>query len=332
MLIKNNRFFLLDFFRGFAALSVAIFHYKIFYSLDISVNSSNVSDQPYYSYIKIIYEFGWIAVQFFFLLSGFIFYEIYLEKIHKKTINFKNFFILRFSRLYPIHLFSLIIIIVLFYLLFIYGIKNPLKVDSKHLVLNLFLIHSWGLEDFASFNIPSWSISIEALLYLIFFLIVRQKNFFVFTFCFFLISPVIFLFNKLLGYGFFCFFLGGIVSLLNNKFLFLKKKNFIIFLFFSLFISIILSFNTIIQKILLLVIFFPSLILISIKYNNNKIFHNKFFSYFGDISYSIYLIHYPIQILTLCVSSLLNIEINFNNHLVFLSYIIFLILVSHFIY
>jgi peptidoglycan/LPS O-acetylase OafA/YrhL len=105
-----NRIYLLDFARGIAAISVAIFHYKLFYSYNINTEKYIIENQPFFEYIKLIYQTGWIAVQFFFLLSGFIFFKLYLHKIYKKKINFYNFLILRISRFYPLHLIILIFI------------------------------------------------------------------------------------------------------------------------------------------------------------------------------------------------------------------------------
>ena len=102
-----QRLYLLDIARGIAAISVAIFHYKLFYAYNLSLKDLITTNQPFYNYIKFIYEHGWIAVQFFFLLSGFIFFKLYLNKIKNKNISFYNFLILRISRLYPLHFLTL---------------------------------------------------------------------------------------------------------------------------------------------------------------------------------------------------------------------------------
>ena len=60
-----ERFYLLDIARGIAAIAVAIFHYKLFYAYNLSSEIFVPENQPFYIYIKLIYEYGWIAVQFF---------------------------------------------------------------------------------------------------------------------------------------------------------------------------------------------------------------------------------------------------------------------------
>ena len=79
-----TRIYLLDVVRGFAALSVVIFHYRIFYNHTVSLNIFDMSKQPFYNFLYLIYQNGWIAVQFFFLLSGFIFFKFYLKLIFEK--------------------------------------------------------------------------------------------------------------------------------------------------------------------------------------------------------------------------------------------------------
>ena len=67
--MKNQypeRFYILDFFRGFAALAVVLFHYRIFYSNNVSLNQIVVNQQPLYNIFFFAYDHGWIAVQFFF--------------------------------------------------------------------------------------------------------------------------------------------------------------------------------------------------------------------------------------------------------------------------
>jgi peptidoglycan/LPS O-acetylase OafA/YrhL len=160
---------MLDIARGLAAISIGIFHYKIFYAHNLSINTYILENQPYYNYIRLVYDYGWIAVQFFFLLSGFIFFKLYLKKIYEKKISFYNFAVLRISRLYPLHFITLIIVLLIYFLLDNNNFQNPIRADLEHFIYNLFLIHEWGLSKFSSFNEPSWSISVELLMYLIFF-------------------------------------------------------------------------------------------------------------------------------------------------------------------
>jgi len=330
-----NRIYLLDIARGVAALAVAIFHYKLFYSYNISLNGYNIESQPFYNIIKIIYEYGWIAVQFFFLLSGFIFFKLYFKIVNERKISLNKFIILRISRLYPLHFLTLFLVFIIFLMLKFNNFYNPINVDLKHLILNLLLIHEWGLKSFASFNEPSWSISIEFLMYLIFFLIALNKNIILNSTIIIIISSLIFFKYKYIGYGGYCFFVGGLSYLLNQKF----KLNdnykifylIIIILLFSLFLKI-TNFDTIVQKIILLTFIFPSVINCLFLINNKLPNLGKNLSILGDISYSIYLLHFPVILITLLIFNFFNLKVDFNLPVFFASYLIITIFISIFIY
>ena len=340
--MKNQypeRFYILDILRGFAALAVVLFHYRVFYANNVSLNQIIVNQQPLYNIFFLAYDHGWIAVQFFFTLSGFIFYNFYLNKISNNQINFKNFFILRFSRLYPLHLLTLILItLIIFANIGNYGFQN---IDNFHFLLNIFLIQSWGFENGSSYNEPSWSISIEILMYSIFFLVSLRKKFIFFNTIFIIaVSSLIFFKFKLLGYGGFCFYVGGMTYLvydkIKNKLITENKKNninymlfFVLQIFLAIFIIKKFNFSSIELKIILLLYFFPLIILTSIILQQYKILIINKISKIGDISYSIYMIHFVIQAYVISILSYLNIVVNFNSLLIFCNYVLFLIIFSY---
>jgi len=328
---NHERLYLIDVCRGIAAYCIIIFHYRIFYNPAINTTSFVKNEQPFHNILFSAYEFGWISVQFFFTISGFVFYYLYLKQISNKKISFKEFFILRFSRLYPLHFVTLNIVLILYLTFKLLDLElfSFSEINIKHYILNILLISSWGFENQASFNTPSWSISIEVLLYMLFFFVakINVKIFYSTTFLI-LFGIFIFYFNKLIGYGIFCFFIGAftylvIVKINNYK---IKKKN-IIFLFSIIFIIAIFfiknyKITEIHFKILMLTIIFPTLIIILFFYQQiNKKIGEKI-SLIGDISYSLYLIHLPIQILIFGILQFNNIKLDFNSKIYFLSYII----------
>jgi|TARA_B100000780_G_scaffold230654_1_gene170404 peptidoglycan/LPS O-acetylase OafA/YrhL len=323
MKLEDNRFYLLDFYRAIAAFAVVLFHYRLFYSLGNNLEELE-KKEPLYNIFFFAYNDGWLAVQFFFVLSGFIFFNLYLKKINNRQINFKKFFILRFSRLYPLHILTLILV---FFISFLFIENNFLNnIDLKHFFLNIFLIQNWGFEDGYSFNNPAWSISVEILMYGIFFVVAKTKKFLLPTVLILIIlSSVIFFKYKLIGYGGFCFFIGGLTS---QIFEFIKKK-FIqnswiaFFLFFILIflISYILheyDFSSKEQKVILIVFFFPSLILASVIFPKKDGLIIKKISIIGNFSFSIYMIHYLVILIFIYFLKEFNIFINFNS-LYFLS-------------
>lgn len=126
-----------------------------------------------------------IFVDFFFVLSGFVMTHSNFNKLTYLT-SLKPFIIKRFKRLYPLHLFTLVL--VLLFELFRFGVdryvvalSNPVFADDKTLVsflANLTLTQSLGLFDRVTWNGPSWSISVEFYTYIVWALglIIFRKN------------------------------------------------------------------------------------------------------------------------------------------------------------
>jgi len=173
-----KRFYSLDVIRGVAALAIVFWHWKHFYYF----NGSGVIEleglrEPFYDYLFVLYEKGLFAVEFFFALSGFIFYWLYSDSVSKGKVQVWNFAVLRLSRLYPLHFATLILVlgfqIITFYRageFFVYPFN-----DLHHFVLNVLFMSYWGMESGESFNGPTWSVSIEVLLYVIFFAVCRAR-------------------------------------------------------------------------------------------------------------------------------------------------------------
>jgi peptidoglycan/LPS O-acetylase OafA/YrhL len=334
---KNEHLYLIDICRGIAAYCIVIFHYRIFYNPNITTTSFEKNNQPFYNILFPAYETGWIAVQFFFTISGFIFYYLYLYKIQNNKISLKDFFILRFSRLYPLHFISLNFVLIL-YLIFTLNhliLFQFSEINIKHYFLNILLVSSWGFENNASFNTPSWSISIEVLLYILFFLITKIKVKILYSTLFLILFSIfIFYLNKLIGYGIFCFFIGGFTYLIIEKINNYKIKIInltILFLTISLTVIFLIQKYEIAEiyfKIIMLTIFFPSLIIFLFFFQKlNKKIGEKI-SIIGDISYSIYLIHFVIQIMIFGILQSNNIKLDFNSKIYFLSYIFIVTTIS----
>ncbi|KAA9354941.1 acyltransferase family protein [Larkinella humicola] len=173
-----TRFYSLDILRGFAALAVVLFHWRHCFYTGTSHAGFVASNQPYYTTLYFFYEEGQKAVELFFTLSGFIFFWLYAKKINDRQIAFFPFFLLRLSRLYPLHFVTLLTVFVLqwvyrlnFNSYFVYAHN-----DAYHFVLHLFFASNWGFQEGFSYNGPVWSVSIEILLYVAFFLICWIKK------------------------------------------------------------------------------------------------------------------------------------------------------------
>ena len=152
--------------RGIAALLVVVYHFsKIVLDDELLPLSQSSFVQKSY-----------LMVDFFFILSGFIMAYVYGDWFEKKFSgkDFKKFFVARFARLYPLHLFTLGWCIMLKAMLHFSGVMPALspKIQGMFLVeaipVHLLLLNSFVPDAFLTFNIPSWSVSAEWYTYLVF--------------------------------------------------------------------------------------------------------------------------------------------------------------------
>lgn len=152
--------------RGIAALLVVVYHFsKIVLDDELLPLSQSSFVQKSY-----------LMVDFFFILSGFIMAYVYgawFEKNYKSG-DFRKFFVARFARLYPLHLFTLGWCILLKILLHTSGIMPGLSpkmqgmFNLEAIPVHLLLLNAFVPSAFLTFNIPSWSVSAEWYTYLLF--------------------------------------------------------------------------------------------------------------------------------------------------------------------
>lgn len=161
----KHRFTTLDSFRGLFAFVVAVYHYK---------SAGPIGSLP-------LIQKGPHFVDFFFVLSGFIIYHNYSDLT--KGAAQANFIKNRLLRLYPLHFFMLIVFLLMEctkFILYNYGIfKSPVfeKNNVTSFVVNVLFLQSFNITPL-SWNYPSWSISAEIVVYVVFcFSIVYIKKF-----------------------------------------------------------------------------------------------------------------------------------------------------------
>ena len=293
----KNKLFALESLRGIAAVLVALFHY------------------PSSSFLY--FDKGFYAVNFFFILSGFVISYNYEDKIK----NFKdiiNFQIKRFFRLYPVHLFVLLIILAIQTLKFFVIEFSTLpfgteafgeRYNLEDFISNLFLLHSiFNFNYWLSWNPASWSISTEFYTYFVFIIIflVFQRFKFLIIFLLILIASPFFVenysyfalphkFPYINGVFFQCLFNFGNGCVCY--FLFSKLKNQFNDLFVSIFFIFCTSIYFFSSELFLKYnfIIFSLIVLVFSKLNSEswtfKIFNIKPLVFLGTISYSLYMIH-----------------------------------------
>lgn len=157
---SKDRFKSLDGLRGVAAVLVVLFHIR--WPNHITHNE--------------LIRNGYLAVDLFFILSGFVISANYSRKL-KDFSRVREFIILRFFRVYPLHL-TVLSLFVSIELLRFWGLRSGFAVPSSKpfsdgnslgaLFANALLIQGLGVFESLTWNIPSWSISCEFVAYLLF--------------------------------------------------------------------------------------------------------------------------------------------------------------------
>ena len=168
-----ERFEVLDALRGICALLVALYHFQANGLIARSLLVQN----------------GWLFVDYFFVLSGFVIAHSYGERLRAGTVSITRFMALRMGRIYPLHIAVLLAFVALELVLIAGGdtiaqfVTREAFTGSRSigaLVQNIFLLQSFGIEGGRGWNGPAWSIAAEMWTYLLFAVIfVVAKRWFV---------------------------------------------------------------------------------------------------------------------------------------------------------
>lgn len=133
------RYVTLDGMRGLAAIAVALFHFDIY-----------------------LMPHGYVAVDFFFVLSGFVLYRSYLPRFHE-GLGIGRFMLQRIARLYPLFLLGLMLGVALALQQWLAG-DHKAPAMSRLLTSMLFngmMLPSPKTLPLYPFNVPSWSLFFE---------------------------------------------------------------------------------------------------------------------------------------------------------------------------
>ncbi|WP_152763609.1 acyltransferase family protein [Paraburkholderia franconis] len=125
-----------------------------------------------------VFGFGGYATSTFFVLSGFILSHIYIGAEPRRgfKVSASRFFIKRFSSLYPIHIFTMLLTVALTFLsshpndTLLQTIAPQTRGADEavlNLIMQLLLLQAWN-PFYLSYNIPAWSISTLMFFYLVF--------------------------------------------------------------------------------------------------------------------------------------------------------------------
>ena len=116
-----------------------------------------------------LFDKGYLGVDLFFVLSGFILSYVYLEAFGERRFDYARFITHRLARIYPLHIATLGFTLVLIAAAAAKGVAlDGNAANWAALPAHLTLTQAWGLAPTASFNHASWSISAEWFAYLTF--------------------------------------------------------------------------------------------------------------------------------------------------------------------
>tara|TARA_B100000768_G_scaffold171372_1_gene178622 strand:+ start:138 stop:1244 length:1107 start_codon:yes stop_codon:yes gene_type:complete len=159
--ILSKRIYLIDFLRLIAAFIVVMYHYT-YRGL---VNAQYIEVDLEFPFLKEIFKYGYLGVDFFFILSGFVI----LMSVEKKNIT--SFVKSRFLRLYPVYWVCLSITF-LFLLLF----GNPtFSANWFDFLTNLTMLNGFLFLPYV--DGVYWTLLVEMKFYflIMFFILIRDK-------------------------------------------------------------------------------------------------------------------------------------------------------------
>lgn len=149
--LGGSRYYQLDTLRFFFAVVVVAVHF---------------------GYNKTLVPSGGLAVDFFFVLSGFVI----APWILRTNIGFSDFAWRRFARMYPLHIVTLFAVLAIYLFTGNNQVRQYPEGNLFTFVSHLLLLQNMGLNENLAWNWPSWSISVELWLNILFlYFLVRYK-------------------------------------------------------------------------------------------------------------------------------------------------------------
>jgi peptidoglycan/LPS O-acetylase OafA/YrhL len=293
--------------RGIAAIWVMLFH------IDVSLFYRGFGallphDQTGF------FSKGYLWVDFFFLLSGFVIAYVYSQPLANKprTTAIKHYLWARFTRIYPLHLFTLLVLV---FVTSIVEVRFPAVIDGSWktyfawsaLPSNLMLTQAMNQHVYLSWNMVSWSIAAEWWTYVIsipVLIFLRERSLVLIVVWAMLASiGLVVLVNVFpqknlditFNYGFLrCLFEFNIGIALYQIFFREKMKIWLSrdWIVVALLFAITLIFHECWNDLWVIPCF--SILILALAYNTTiatRVLNIPVFQYLGKISYSIYMVH-----------------------------------------
>jgi peptidoglycan/LPS O-acetylase OafA/YrhL len=326
----------IELLRFASAVAVLVYHFQHFAFVGSTQPPFIASDQPFYPALRLFYTYGFYGVQVFWCISGFIFFWKYGHVVSQRRLGGYKFFILRFSRLYPLHFATLLFVAAM---QGVYFARNQAYFiyptnDTVHFILQLFMASNWAPQSLESFNGPIWSISIEVLVYCVFFLSLRYiSDSAVSVGAMFALSALI-LFSKISVHPVFSclmfFYLGCLTAIVYSRVRdappYRAAASAAALAAIAAVIG--LQFLFAVKPIYFLLILSPALIFLCVRHMPSTRLTSGALVVAGSMTYSSYLLHVPIQLTAATLATYLNWRIPVYSRTLFLSFLAGTLLLS----
>jgi len=325
----------IELIRFACAIAVLIFHYQHFAFVGAAPVDFVQQSQPFYPLLQLFYVNGFYGVQIFWCISGFIFFWKYGSRIAEQRIDGYKFFVLRVSRLYPLHLLTLLFMATMqtLYLAKVGAFYVYQDNDAYHFILQLFLASNWVLLP-ESFNGPIWSISVEVLVYAIFFLSLRYISGSVWLLVAFAVGSAAVQALKIsTNPVFVClmfFYLGCLTAAAYFKLKASARASQIasivaVLAVVGMTVAVVIA---PIKAKYYLAVASPALIYLCVRHIRATPFNSGWLVPAGNMTYSSYLLHVPLQITTVTICAYAGITLPLYSPVMFLAYLAVILLLS----
>ncbi|MGA9658592.1 MAG: acyltransferase [Asticcacaulis sp.] len=144
----------LDVLRFLAAGFILLFHYGTMAPINLAA-------------LMPVFSQGWLATDFFLLLSGYILSRAYGRRLITSHMRRTHFFLRRFARLWPSHILVLLAFGAFFVVSSAAGFapNHPEKYGLMDFFTQAFLVQGWGLSQIPAWNVPTWTLSVLMVCY-----------------------------------------------------------------------------------------------------------------------------------------------------------------------
>ena len=162
---QGERIAALTTLRFFAAILIVLYHSAGSFLPIFSARALTSVPRDVVSRVLLLFP---ASVSFFFLLSGYVLGLVYLRE--GKPVDLRKFFTARFARLYPLYLVVMTLSVPELLLPEVrrYGTAVGLAKTAKIFAANMVMAQAWLPERLLRIDSPSWSLCVEAFLYMCF--------------------------------------------------------------------------------------------------------------------------------------------------------------------